>query len=374
MFQYHEGMVDFIPGLELSRRFYQEIVRRIIEEHFPSVAHSSALLGHGSEVMGFDTERSMDHHWGPQLQLFLSEKDYQQYSSEIRSVLSERLPTEFLRYPTGFTEPDEDGVQLLQEAESGPINHRVVPYTVRSFFESILGFNPYDEIEVEDWLTFPQQELLGITGGEVFFDGLGELESVREKFSYYPKDVWLYILACQWMKISQEEAFAGRCAEVGDEAGLRIIIARQVRELMRLCFLLEKKYIPYSKWLGTAFSRLRCSGELTPILMRALNSTDWKETEKGLSLAYEFVGNLHNSMGITRHIEPVVSNYHGRPYSVVHAERFCRATIEAIEDEKVKSIKTLIGSVDQFVGNTDFLTDPRHFRALKGIWYGTSDT
>jgi len=29
-----------------------------------------------------------------------------------------------------------------------------------------------------------------------------------------------------------------------------------VKELMELSFLLEKKYSPYSKWFGTAFSHL----------------------------------------------------------------------------------------------------------------------
>ena len=85
-------MVDFIPGFELSRRFYQEVVRQILEEQFPTIQYSAAFLGHGSEVMGFDTERSVDHHWGPQFQLFLTENAYQQYGSEIRSVLSENLP------------------------------------------------------------------------------------------------------------------------------------------------------------------------------------------------------------------------------------------------------------------------------------------
>ena len=365
-------MDDFIPGLELSRRFYQEIVRQLLDEYFPEVTYSAALLGHGSEVLGFDTERSMDHHWGPQLQLFLAEDDHQRYSSDIRSVLSDRLPRTFLGYPTSFTEPDEEGVQLLEEENSGPINHRVITCPIRSFFENILGINPYDEIDVTDWITFPQQEPLGITSGEVFYDGLDELNRILDKFRYYPKDVWLYLLACQWMKISQEEAFAGRCAEVGDEIGLRIITARQVRELMRLCFLLEKRYMPYSKWLGTAFSQLRCSGEMTPIFRGVLNVTDWKETEKWFSLAYEFVGNLHNSLEITRPVEVRVSSYFERPYSVINAERFYRATVETIEDEKVKSIKSLIGSVDQFVDSTDFLTDTRLFRALKRIWHNIS--
>jgi hypothetical protein len=47
----------------------------------------------------------------------------------------------------------------------------------------------------------------------------------------------------------------GRCAEVGDELGSRVVAARLVREVMHLAFLLEQQYLPYSKWLGTAFAR-----------------------------------------------------------------------------------------------------------------------
>ena len=95
---------------------------------------------------------------------------------------------------------------------------------------------------------------------EVFHDGLDELESVRRKFHYYPRDVWLYQLAAQWIKIFEDREFVSRCGDVGDELGSMIIAARQVKNLMRLCFLMERKYAPYTKWFGTAFSRLAGAG------------------------------------------------------------------------------------------------------------------
>ena len=36
---------------------------------------------------------------------------------------------------------------------------------------------------------------------------------------------------------------------------------------MKLCFLMERQYTPYIKWLGTAFKQLDCAHRLTPILM-----------------------------------------------------------------------------------------------------------
>ena len=62
--------------------------------------------------------------------------------------------------------------------------------------------------------------------------------------------MWRYVLACQWKRISQEEAFVGRCGEVGDELGSAVVAARLIRDVMRLVLLIERRYPPYSKWLG----------------------------------------------------------------------------------------------------------------------------
>lgn len=57
----------FMPGLELSRRFYREAVRPILDAEFPGLVHSAARIGGGSEVLALDTRRSADHEWGPRL-------------------------------------------------------------------------------------------------------------------------------------------------------------------------------------------------------------------------------------------------------------------------------------------------------------------
>lgn len=56
------------------------------------------------------------------------------------------------------------------------------------------------------------------------------------------------------MRLAQEEAFLGRCHELNDAIGERLVAARIVRDMVRLAFMMERRYIPYSKWLGTVFS------------------------------------------------------------------------------------------------------------------------
>ena len=57
-------MPVFVSGLDLSRRFFREIVRPLLATAFPNLHYAATLLGPGSEVLGFDTEMSVDHDWG----------------------------------------------------------------------------------------------------------------------------------------------------------------------------------------------------------------------------------------------------------------------------------------------------------------------
>ena len=356
----------FILGLELSELFYQEAVRPILDLEFPDLKYSAGLIGPGSEVLGLDTPQSTDHHWGPRMLLFLSENNYRNHRDRIWTVLGERLPYKFRGYSTNFAKPDKYGVQLLEEIESGPVNHRVDIWTIISFFKRYLDFDPFKEIKISDWLTFPEQKLLAITKGKIFHDDLG-LNEIRREFKYYPRDVWLYLLSSQWMRIAQEEAFVGRCGDLGDELGSRIIASRLVRRLMKLCFLIEKEYAPYSKWFGTAFARLRSSERLMPIFDKVLAAESWKEREKHLSHAYEEVARLHNELKITKPMKTEVSKYYNRPYLVIHAEDFANEVKNTIRSKTVRNIKLNIGSIDQITDSTDLLA-ARNLNLFKRLY------
>ena len=73
-------MSNFIPGLELCRLFYLEAVKPVLDTFSRSLQYSAALIGSGSEILGFDTEMSADHHWGPRVMLFLKEDDHHLYA------------------------------------------------------------------------------------------------------------------------------------------------------------------------------------------------------------------------------------------------------------------------------------------------------
>ena len=361
-------MQNFIPGLKLSELFYSEAAKPILDAHFPQVSHSAALLGWGSEVLGYDDVRSSDHHWGPRFFLFLSPEDYKQYKNAIYEALRQNLPHRFRGYSTSFGEPDEVGVRHRTETDSGPVNHMVHIETIENFFGWYLGCNPYQSLTAADWLSFSEHKLLGVTSGKVFHDGLGELEEIRRKFHYYPRDVWLYQLAAQWIRIFEDREFVSRCGDVGDELGSMVIAARQVNRLMRLCFLMERKYAPYTKWFGTAFSDLECGSELSPIFKDAILSVTWKERESNLARAYRVIARLHNALKITQPIVEDVGNYYGRPYLIFESSNLIRDIINSFTDDEVKAIKHGLGSLNQFVDSTDQVSNIPLARMFKGIY------
>jgi len=203
----------------------------------------------------------------------------------------------------------------------------------------------------------------------VFHDDLG-LEAVRARFAYYPRDVWLYMLAAGWTRIGQEEHLMGRAGLVGDEIGSALIGARLVRDVMRLCFLMERQYAPYPKWFGTAFQRLACAPELTYDLRRAQQAGMWQARESHLCAAYEVVAAMHNRLAITEPLPAQVRPFWGRPFRVIGGERFAAALRAQITDLAVVRIaeRGLIGGSDQFSDSTDLLSDPSWRVALRGLY------
>ncbi|WP_242582421.1 DUF4037 domain-containing protein [Amycolatopsis sp. 195334CR] len=356
---------SFIPGLELSRRFYLEVVQPLLHAHFGNLPHTAARIGTGSEVLGFDTARSADHEWGPRLQLFLNREDAEQHSANLVSVLSNELPKTFSGYPTHFAPTENEHVRHM-EVTDGPVFHRVEVTSLGRWCTGHLGFDPREAITTLDWLATPTQALAEFTAGAVYHDQTGELTRARAQLAWYPEQVWRYLLACQWQRISQEEAFVGRCGEVGNELGSAVVAARLVRDLMRLSLLMHRRYPPYSKWLGSAFARLPSAATLTPVLTAALAATTWHEREDHLATAYSALATLHNQLGLTEPLDPRTRPYHARPFQVLHAERFSRALLATIADPDLRDLP-LTGAVDQFADNTDLLADRASTRTMTAV-------
>jgi hypothetical protein len=347
----------FTPGLELSRAFYTDVVRPLLAD----LRHSAARIGSGSEVLGFDTPRSADHEWGPRLEVFLSPADAGTIP-ELDRRLADRLPHTFRGWSTHFERIEGDHTGRMAPTE-GPVRHRVGITTVDGWLAQRGLGQPAAGLRPSDWLALPTQALAEVTGGAVFHDGLGELEPVRTALRWYPPDVWRYLLACQWRRIAQEEAFVGRAGEVGDELGSAVVAARLVRDLVRLALLLHRHYPPYSKWLGSAFAALPVAATLGPVLRSALAATAWRDRERHLATAYETLATAQNETGLAAAVDPSTRPYFSRPFRVLRADRVVDALLAAVTDPEIAALPR-VGAIDQHADNTDLLTDPARWRAV----------
>ena len=88
------SMPEFLPGRELSRAFYEEVVAR---DSSATCRTPPRSLGYGSDVLGYDTERSTDHGWGPRLQIF----------TEAELDLDAQLPETFRGWPVRYGWDDQ---------------------------------------------------------------------------------------------------------------------------------------------------------------------------------------------------------------------------------------------------------------------------
>jgi hypothetical protein len=349
----------FVPGIEVSRALYDEAVAPVLRD----TPHAAGLIDHGSEVLGFDTARSMDHDWGARLQVFLPDGAGPADAEELEAVIGAALPSSIRGVPARFGAAADTRIGV---ADPEGLRHDVVVVAFGTWLRGHLGFDPRDGTTTGDWLATPSQLLAVVTGGAIFHDGLGDRgpTRVRERLAWYPDDVWRHVLAAQWTRIAQEEPFVGRCGEVGDELGSAVIAARLARDHMRLAMLLARRYPPYSKWFGSAFARSPGTARLGDELTAALAATTWRQRERHLVAAATINAGATNASGLAAgRPDPTPRPFHDRPYTVIDAERYAVALRAAVADPTIRALPPT-GTIDQYVDSTDVLARVGRSRAV----------
>ncbi|MDQ3714476.1 MAG: DUF4037 domain-containing protein [Actinomycetota bacterium] len=344
-----------MSGQELSRRFHAEVVGPVVRSVLGEKPYAAAMLGDGSDVLGYDDNISPDHDFGPKVQLVLPpELD----PDPLLAVLAQ-LPTRYQGYPVFYGSTS---------AHSGWSQGQPAVSTPEELFRARLGFDPATGIDLADWLTTPTQILATITSGPVFHDPAGLLTERRAALGWYPDDVWRYVLAAGWLRVDQEEPFVGRTGGSGDDLGSRIITARIARDQMKLAFLIDRRWAPYSKWLGRAFAELRLARRLTPLLQAALRAERWQERETNLCAASTVLAAATNDLHLAEPVDPTPRQFFDRDIRVLGAARLVAALTAAISDTEVRRLvdslggrldgtHRLPGNVDQAVDSVDVLTN-----------------
>ena len=246
-----------MKGLELARKYWEELGRPAFEKECPQVLEKACvgLIGEGSECFGFDDEISRDHDWGPGFCVWLSTADAEAYGAKAAAVYRS-LPEEFM----GFKR------LVLNEQTGG----RVGVIETGRFYAGYTGLDRVPQ-SIFEWRCIPETGLAVVTNGELFVRNEGQFTEIREGLKgFYPEDLRKKKLAmhCAFAAQSGQYNYA-RCAHRGEMVAAFLASAEFVGHVQAIVFLLNKRYRPYYKWTHRAMKDLPVLGaELAPKVER----------------------------------------------------------------------------------------------------------
>jgi hypothetical protein len=330
-----------VTGIDLSRAYYEAVVRPLLAQRFPRMPHAAGRLGAGSDVLGLDDATSRDHDWGLRLSLLVPAE----HVRTVDDALALALPPTFHDLPTRFAFTGESAER-----------HHIEVTTVAGFLDAHLGFDPRAGVSVAQWLSLSGQAVLEVTAGPLFADQTGDLTAARRALDWYPDDLWRSVLAADWTRLEHGLPLMGRAAEVGDDTGSRIIAARLAGVVMHLAFMLERRWPPYPKWFGTMFRRLTCGAEVGSSLDRALRADAWPDRQRAIADALQTLLHLQNALGLTSAARAAVP-FWDRPY--LHPDpAIVDQLLDGIRDSAVQALPLGRGTVEQITDEVGILTDP----------------
>ena len=252
-----------MKGIELSRAFYEEYGKAMLENEFSDILQYLAvgLFGSGSECFGFDDEVSTDHDFEPGFCVFLPDEDIIDRKTAFNLERAyAKLPKEFMGFRRSLMSP------------VGGARHGVL--RTSEFFEEKIG-SKTGEIDKLEWLSLPETALAEATNGEIFFDNFGEVTKIRESIKTYPEDIRLKKLAGNLLLMAQSGQYNyKRCIDHGESAAAQLAVFEFVKSAMQVIFLLNNVYQPYYKWSFRALRtlpKLSLDAEIMEFLLTSSN-------------------------------------------------------------------------------------------------------
>lgn len=208
-------------GLELGRELAHQVAQDI-ELNLPDLAPYMclALVGTGSECLGFDDAISEDHDFTKRCQLFLP--------ADIHETNKERLQSYFKNYAYGTVQ-----IECISE-----------------FYQRYTLYPEGPQCEKE-FRRVPQDLLCTATNGEVFLDNFGSFTHIRQRLlAYYPEDIRLRKIAYELNQLAQSGQYnLPRMLQRGDTIAASLALHQFVHHYMLLVHLFNKSYAPFYKWL-----------------------------------------------------------------------------------------------------------------------------
>ena len=256
-----------MQGLELSRRFYEEYGKPMLEDQFPQVLPylAGGLTGSGSECYGFDDEVSRDHDFEPGFCLFLPSEDLvDRRTAFLLERAYAKLPREFM----GFQRP------LVGPA--GGARRGVL--RIEDFYKEKLGAAD-GVLTLGQWLSLPEAALAEASNGQIWFDHYGLVTRIREGIDHYPEEIRRKKLAGHLLLMAQAGQYNyQRGLRHGETAAAQLAVFEFAKSTIHAIFLLNRRYEPYYKWSFRALRALPVLSITAELLEYLLTSDNEPET------------------------------------------------------------------------------------------------
>lgn len=255
-----------IKGLALSRAFYEEYGKPMIESLFGEYQDKIAvgLVGEGSDCFGWDDIYSRDHDWGPGFCMWITEDTDKEIGGELREAYR-KLPEEFM------------GFHRKQTSHGAG---RLGVFTICGFYRLLLGENctlkeTAGQQEMDDlfWQNVSDAALAASVNGEVFRDHEGIFTLIREGLkSGYPEHI-------RYLKTAESAASFAQAGQYnyarmlvrGDTIAARIMLTDAIREAAKLCHYLSGAYPPHGKWLYKSLENLKGYEDIAGLIRKLSN-------------------------------------------------------------------------------------------------------
>ena len=282
-----------MKGLEISKAFYTEFGKPMLEERFPELIPylAAGLIGSGSECYGYDDEVSRDHDFEPGFCIFLPGEDVVDRKAAFALERAYAgLPREFMGLRRNLVSP-------VGGARHGVIRTADFLTDKTGTKDGVLSFY--------EWLSLPDYSLSEAVNGEIFEDRYGEITAVRDRLRHRPQDVRLKKLAGHLLLMAQAGQYNyQRCLRHGETGAAQLAVAEFVKNAMAAAFLLNDEYQPYYKWSFRALrglDKLPFMAELLEYLLTTDNEQDTRDEKIEVieGIAADMIGELQ-AQGLTQ--------------------------------------------------------------------------